>query len=269
MKNHFIFGWFGNKRKECERLYDTIKDDLNDVKTIVEPFAGSFAISVYISMMNPDKKFKYIINDNNDKLIEMMEILRDNKKIKQFETTIINIMTPYPTKEEYKEFIKQDNVYAWYIKQKFYNVRPGFYPDPSHPRSQCHIKRIERGELDIIKCPVVQFIQNNDIKFSVGDGVKLFKKYQNDKNTFVFLDPPYMLSENSYYDKCKNNNDNKENMFKYLYDNMKNIKCKCSIIINCTWIMKALFRDFNIIEYKKKYGNHERKKTSHMIVKLN
>jgi hypothetical protein len=47
MQNHFYIAYFGNKRKEITGLYPYL--DFTDINTIVEPNAGSCAISFYIS----------------------------------------------------------------------------------------------------------------------------------------------------------------------------------------------------------------------------
>jgi site-specific DNA-adenine methylase len=78
-KTHFPLGYFGNKREEVERIYKTIKDELKNIKYIVEPFCGTSALSYYISTKHP-KKFTYILNDNNKLLIEFYEILKDDDK---------------------------------------------------------------------------------------------------------------------------------------------------------------------------------------------
>ena len=38
MRNHFIFSYMGNKREEVEIIHDTIKDKLEGIDTIIEPF---------------------------------------------------------------------------------------------------------------------------------------------------------------------------------------------------------------------------------------
>ena len=68
-KNHFFIPYAGNKRSEVEKIYDSIKDKLNDIEYIVEPFCGTSAFSYYMSLRHP-KQFKYILNDNNKYLIE-------------------------------------------------------------------------------------------------------------------------------------------------------------------------------------------------------
>ena len=82
MKNHFYISYPGNKREEVENIYNLI--DLNDITTIVEPFCGTCAMSFYISTKHP-KKYKYIINDNNEYLKEMFDIIRDDERTKEFE----------------------------------------------------------------------------------------------------------------------------------------------------------------------------------------
>jgi len=48
MKNHFYMPYFGNKRTEVSIIYKHL--DLNNITTIIEPYAGSAAISYYISL---------------------------------------------------------------------------------------------------------------------------------------------------------------------------------------------------------------------------
>ena len=85
MKNHFLISYAGNKRNECENIFNYCKFLLNnnEIDTIVEPFCGSQAFSYYISTLYP-KKFKYILNDNDIFLKELYEIFKDDKKIELF-----------------------------------------------------------------------------------------------------------------------------------------------------------------------------------------
>ena len=84
MKNHFYISYNGNKRNEAENFYNSI--DLSQIKTIIEPFVGTGAISYYIQTKNPDLKF--ILNDNNKFIIEMYNIMKDDEKLKAFEDKI-------------------------------------------------------------------------------------------------------------------------------------------------------------------------------------
>ena len=72
MKNHFYISYAGNKRQEVKTIYDTI--DFTNIKTIVEPFAGTSAMSFYISTQQ--KNLNYVLNDNNEYLYDMFNIIR-------------------------------------------------------------------------------------------------------------------------------------------------------------------------------------------------
>ena len=72
MKNHFYFSYFGNKRNEVNQIYESINFD--NIDLIIEPFCGSCAMSYFIAQQQP-KKFKYILNDNNEHLINFMKII--------------------------------------------------------------------------------------------------------------------------------------------------------------------------------------------------
>lgn len=61
MKNHFIFPYAGNKREEVEKIHEILKKniDLSKIKTIIEPYCGSSAMSYYLSTIYPNK-FNYV-----------------------------------------------------------------------------------------------------------------------------------------------------------------------------------------------------------------
>ena len=73
MKNHFFYPYVGNKREEVEHIYNLL--DLNNIDTIVEPFCGSCAVSYYLWTQNKDKKYKYILNDLDGNLINLLKVL--------------------------------------------------------------------------------------------------------------------------------------------------------------------------------------------------
>ena len=49
MKNHFYMKYPGNKRKEMKGLYPYL--DFTNINTIVEPYAGTCAISIPLNVM--------------------------------------------------------------------------------------------------------------------------------------------------------------------------------------------------------------------------
>ena len=141
-RNHFLMGYAGNKRKECENIYESIKDKLTSVDTIIEPFCGSSAVSYYISTVHP-QQYKYILNDNNKHLIELYQIASSKTKLKKFINEIeilvkditneIEILVKDITKDIYNKLIKNDNVQSWFIKNKICCIRADLFPNNKPP----------------------------------------------------------------------------------------------------------------------------------------
>ena len=113
MKNHFYIYYPWNKREELKNVYKFL--DFDDITTIVEPFCGTCAMSFYISTKHP-KKYKYIINDNNEYLKEMFDIIRDDERTKEFQEEFNKIVPTFKdNKEEYKKIINQKTLMSWFI----------------------------------------------------------------------------------------------------------------------------------------------------------
>ena len=124
MKTHFYIHYFGNKRKKMTGLYPYL--DFTNINTIVEPYAGSCAISYYISTQK--KGLTYILNDNNPYLKEMYEILIDEEKTQIFESEFNNMIKDVKTKEKYNQIIKQKTLIGWLVSNKYFKLRPGLCP---------------------------------------------------------------------------------------------------------------------------------------------
>ena len=107
MKNHFFFSYVGNKRDEVEIIYNKVKDGLNNIDTIIEPFCGSSAFSFYIASLHP-RRFKYVLNDNNKYLIQLYTIARSptqfNKLVSKLNKMLVGL-----NKEKYNEYVNKDN----------------------------------------------------------------------------------------------------------------------------------------------------------------
>lgn len=125
-KNHFFMGYAGNKRNEVGTIYDSIKDKLTDIDYIVEPFCGTSAFSYYMSLKHPNK-FKYILNDNNNYLIELYKTAQDDDKFNELIVEINNKIIDID-KEKYNTIIKQPGLSSYVIKNTFYAIRPGLFP---------------------------------------------------------------------------------------------------------------------------------------------
>ena len=124
-KNHFFFSYFGNKRNEIDNICNSIKN--YDVEYIVEPFCGSSAFSYHMSLKHPGR-YTYVLNDNNKQLIELYNIMSDDKKRDELEQKVNNICAVMDKDIYTKLDIK--TIEGYYIKNKFYNIRHGTWrPD--------------------------------------------------------------------------------------------------------------------------------------------
>lgn len=250
MKNHFFIGYAGNKRQEVNKIYEHL--DLNKIDTIIEPFCGTSAMSFYIASLHP-KKFKYILNDYDNKLIELYKISLDEEAFKILCNELNEDYSKIITKEQYLEYIKKDNLKAYLIKNRIYNIRAGLFP----------IKRMNIDFKYLLDCPIVQFLRTENIELLNEDGYNIYKQYNNNKKTLILLDPPYLNSCNDYYKL----NPSLNNIYEELSINsIKKQKAKIICILENNWIIKLLFRDCEFINYEKKYETTH-KKTIHSIIK--
>jgi hypothetical protein len=205
-------------------------------------------MSYYISTKYP-KKFKYILNDNNKYLIEILNIAKDENKLIEFEKNINEIAQTITTKDIYLSIVKQDNLMGYYIMSKITSFRPGLYN-----------LNYKYKYIDLINCPIVNFLRTENIEICNIDAVNIIEKYKNNKKAFILLDPPYLQSENSFY-KCPT-----LNIYEYLsYNPIKKYKSNLILILENNWIIKLLFKEYNKIEYNKKYKT-TKKQTTHLLI---
>lgn len=249
MKNHFFIPYAGNKRNECENLYDEVKDKLDNIEFIIEPFCGTSAFSYYLSLKHP-KKFTYILNDNNKNLIELYKIVADEAKFKKF-IEDVNIILIDIDKIKYNALNKNELI-GWFIHNKIYAIRAGLFPSD--------IYKINKNINNIINCPIINFLRTEHIILENKDGIKIVEKYIDDERCLIFLDPPYLISCNQFY----SNTD--VNIYEYLCNNqIQNQKALFLLCLENNWIIKLLFNTNIKKEYNKLYQT-SKKKTTHLII---
>jgi site-specific DNA-adenine methylase len=267
MKNHFFFAYAGNKRQEVEHIYENI--NFKNIDTLVEPFCGSCALSYYIWSQNRTKNYKYILNDLDSNLIELLRIVRDDKyreleddvnkkreEILSYEDDMIE------AKKIYVEYIKQKDLKGYLLTQKYHSMRAGMFP----------LNQFDKFSkvLDLSLATIYDFLKTADIEIYNEDANKIIDKYDN-KKTFIFLDPPYIANCNNYY--STDTTENIQNIYEMLYHKgLKNFKCKILICHENNWLFKILFNDYldGEKEYRKPYENTikgKHKITTHIIVK--
>ena len=265
MKNHFYYSYCGNKRDEVEKLYTLLK--LDDVNIIVEPFCGTCAFSYYLSTRHP-KKYKYILNDYNKLLTEILLIVKDEEKMNEFEEKInhhvveINKLKNKDERKQYYSSIKKLNTLDSYLLiHKYYTISPGL----------CKLITNKAGDLTDYKqfrfrdYPIYNFLKNEDVEIFNLDAQIIYDEYKNNINALMFIDPPYLFTNNSFYN---NGRINQGNMYIYEYlstNDICNEKAKIYLILENIWINKLLFKN-NIIETNEKTYQPSKSKTSHITI---
>jgi len=103
----------------------------NQIDTVVEPFCGSCAVSFYIfNNHDPEKKIKYLINDNDKLLIDFLQHIKINGSDKLFNEINEILKLPY---EDYKlkfndiksEYKTKPNIFNYLFYNKIYTYRRG------------------------------------------------------------------------------------------------------------------------------------------------
>lgn len=251
MKNHFYIPYAGNKWYEMEHIKFYINDIINknNIKYIIEPFCGSAAFSYYCSLLYP-KKFKYILNDNNNELIKFLNNMKDDNKRNEIQNSINKIIVTIKNKNDYDNL---QGLHKWFIHNYIYFHKPGKYPSN---------KKFNNIKINFNKVLFTNFILNEDIEFINNNGIDIINKYSINNNVLLFIDPPYLKSYNKYY-----STDSSEYIFNWFNNNdINNFKCKVIMILEYIDSIYNLFFN-NIIDiYDKKYLTYKNKKTTHCII---
>ena len=253
-RNHFIISYNGNKRQEVAKIYESL--NLDGITTIVEPFCGTSALSYYIAQLHP-KRFKYVLNDTNRSLIRMYEIMQDPEKLARFRFAVdvlisglIRIKDRTAQKAHYNDLKNAtQDIGVFFMQSAYKQIHFGAYPVNiiSKPKA-----------LNLTMC---DFLQEEDVSITSQDGIDTFTQHAGDSNTLIFLDPPYMFSNNSEYkDSCAES----FNIYGYMLENPLR-HARVVATLEYTWIIRYMFGDEEIITYPKMYAVSQ-KKTTHAII---
>ena len=237
--------------------------NLDNITTILEPFAGSSAMSYYISTQYPNR-FKYILNDNDKINSELFNISRDTERTEDFNNNINKLIDDF---NNYTDDVNRKIFYnnidtktldaglAGYIfKQKYYNIRMGLYPLISR------MNKIKPFKLQ--DYPIYNFYNNENIIYENIDGVEFINKYNQDEDKLFLLDPPYIATCNDFYN-CKD-----VNIYEWVFNNkslLLDSKNKIIFILENIWIIKLLLKNFKILFEYNKFYDLSHKKTTHII----
>jgi len=252
MVRQFILNYAGTKYKESKNL-DNI--DFSKYKNVVEPFCGSFGFSRYLYSDRGYKDIKYIFYDSDEELINFYNHIKQlinnnmledfineyNKYVDYFKEQF-NVKDKILNKVLIKKYIKTiENKFIVFMISR--NILDSKYTICSYK----YYKNLHIDDLDLIKNS--QFIHQNFLTID-------FTKYK--KDTLLYLDPPYILSDNNNYkDKSL------ENIFEVILKLYKK-KYNCMFIHSYNYLLDFVFKKYNYMSYGKKYGN-TRNIVSHIV----
>lgn len=230
-KNHFIFGYAGNKRRDVFTIVSHL--NLDDIVTIVEPFCGTSALSCYLSQIYPNR-FIYRLNDNDSRLIELYFLLQNEEKTKKLEDEYNEAIKDL-TKEKYYEIINSDTMVGYILARKHYYMRIGTF-DTTRKPTKAHF----------CDAHIVKFLRTETIELSNIDGETVMKEYIQSPSSIIYLDPPYLKTNNKGY---YSNHGNLFGIYQYLESpDIKNYKCQIYLhIIENPELYNKIKFNFNLL----------------------
>ena len=231
IENIPLFSYFGNKDNEIETIKNNLPN-MSHIDTIIEPYCGSFALTRYLLTQYPDKT--YICNDNDELLIKTYQTLQDNKKCQQ----LINFYKRFGIKDKthYDSFKKENSVKSYLFTHIIYRIHYGMYDENKKRFNEKDINRL------------IHFNKNyKHVKFTCGDASIIINKYINKSKTFLFLDPPFLLTS-SFYSFAKS--EDLESFFKVLM-NINNYKSKILAVCGDNFLLIPFYEKYKIkIKFK-------------------
>jgi len=236
----FFFSYVGGKSKDLKKIMPSV--DLNNIKTIVEPFCGSCAFSSHL-----ESKCKFYFNDIDEDLMKFLNDVKNGefpKMLKKFNAEFKEYINKDKPSEKWKE-VKKDISKNYFLCRRL-GKRGGMLDlKQKEEKIGCYrhlISLFKKAEL-----------HNDDYRVTL-------EKFKNDPTAFIFLDPPYFDSFNSSYTSYKGNSaggktqiiDN-THMYIDFIDYLNTAKCKVMLIINSNAITNYLYKGHIKTTYAKRY----------------
>lgn len=240
----------GNKENDIKFFKNLLP--LN-IENVIEPFGGSFA--VVRNIYNNYERYKIYVNDTDPILFYIYNHINDyieffkicNEWLKHNPRILKNFKDHISTLEY------NNNVKEFYLQNR---VIRGSMLKPN-------IKDINFGNIIDL---------TNNINFSNDDYLLILNKFKNDKNSFIFLDPPYIFQDNSSYDENKGTNGiDSTNILYEILEVLEDDKteAKIMLVINDLKILRWLFKKFIKGSYDKIYQISKRKDKILIITNYN
>lgn len=244
VKYNNIINRLGNKETDMKHFKHLLP---LEVKTVVEPFSGSFAV---IKHFYKDwNKYDFHINDTDETLFYAF------KHYEHIHDVIYELNRVYNDDFELR---KKD-------------FRKFFDSLEISPHVKEHIRKTHFVRGQLWRCPK-NHDNYNPVEASILENAKItnldykdiFEMYKDDEEAFLFLDPPYLYSDNSNYASQIRDTDMTQIVVDII-EFLNTCKCKVMLVINKLNLLSYLFNDYIKGEYEKIY-QISKKKAIHLII---
>lgn len=233
-----IIKWSGGKKDEIKSFIEYIPSDID---TYLEPFIGGGAVYFHVNHN------KCVISDVHKELTDFY------KSIKKGKSQDIYDFMKESKNEESAYYDIRDNMN---VDTELENAKRFFYLRKTCYRGMMRYNK--KGGFNIpfgrYKTYNYEEILNKSYEEILGNTEVFNESFEyifnnyNDKNNFMFLDPPYD-SEFTDYGYCKFGKEEQ----KKLAECFKNTNIRCLMIIGKTEFISELYKDYIVGEYDKRY----------------
>ena len=239
-------GCMGSKKNELKYLLPIIKENINEDTIFIEPFCGSCIISYNVFKLNVVKEFH--INDRDEirmKFYNDMTDENEREKIYKIEDDIIE-----KGEEEYFKYVDKNKLktdyFSYVIGRRISAFRYGLFPTTRKITST----KISDNWLEFLTIA----------KKTTDDWKVIMEKYKDNKNAFIYLDPPYLESYNASYCKYEKSIEtdgtiiDNTRIYIDILNYLKNSKCKILLSINKNAITEHIYKDYINNTYNRIYN---------------
>ena len=215
-----VIKWTGSKRSQVDSILSYFPKEVN---TFYEPFCGG--CSVLYGLLNSDIKVnRYVISDLNQYLINLWNIIKNEPIILfTYYTQLwneINSVNDVEFQKSYYNTVKQRFNKEHNPMDFFFLLRTCFngmirYNNNGEFNTAYHINRpgINPDKLHSILLEWSNVLNTNNVEFICSD----YKSIQpQNKNDFIYLDPPYAKTKGLYYGALDN---------KIFFEYLRNLNC--------------------------------------------
>ena len=232
----------GNKENELKYLLPIIKENINEDTIFIEPFCGSCIVSYNVFKLNTVKEFH--INDIDEMRMKFYNDITDISKREEF----YKIQNDIIENGEEDYYIYEDKTE---LKREYISYLLNYRIDTFRFPTKISSTKISDNWMEFL---TIANKTNDDWKV-------IMEKYKDNKNAFIYLDPPYLESYNAGYNKYEKSIEtdgtiiDNTKIYIDILNYLKNSKCKILFSINKNAITEHIYKDYINNTYIKNYSN--------------